>query len=307
MILTLPEETAHFPEPPGEGQAPQLLGLFHDGVFSNFVIETFHLHTQPGFQRTPPSEHRHDVFHAVLYVAGEGNFHRGGTCFPAPAGTLVLTSPGEPHSFAPATPVDTAYHELTFSLKHQGRQTALPFDALFAAYFGGGRQFLGFPPLLPRRELDALEEKYFALERALRHPRDYFPVYQQAAALLESLYVNSHGETPTTELNQPPPGVELVRGLLERNLGKPLRLGQLAAQAGMSPEHLCREFKRHHGCGPLHYRLRLRVSSAERMLRYSDRPLKEIAADLGFPDVYYFSKAFKKFNGDPPATYRRGQ
>jgi AraC-like DNA-binding protein len=43
---------------------------------------------------------------------------------------------------------------------------------------------------------------------------------------------------------------------------------------------------------------------AKRMLRYSDRPVKEIAYELGFEDVQAFSRFFKKLENMSPSDFK---
>ena len=49
-----------------------------------------------------------------------------------------------------------------------------------------------------------------------------------------------------------------------------------------------------------------RIRLACRQLALSERPIDEIAESLGFPDRYYFSRAFKRHMGCGPATFRKG-
>lgn len=50
----------------------------------------------------------------------------------------------------------------------------------------------------------------------------------------------------------------------------------------------------------------VRADEAKRALRDSDAPLAEIAWRLGFADLATFSRAFKRWTGKPPGTFRRG-
>ncbi len=307
-ILILPEETAHFPKLLDNTLIPQLLGVFANGRFCRFHIETLHLHTrQAGGMHQIPPEHHHQVFHVILYVYGSGNFRCEGKTIEANRGTLVLTSPGIPHCFASTAMSMVVYHELTFSLKDHGNTADLSFNALFNHYFAGKRKVLNFPLALSERECEELEEKFFELEKALRHYQDenlFFP-YKHAAALLEQVYLLGYAAVDADRITrQPPPNIMIARGLLERELNQPLRLRDVARKTGTSPEHLCREFKKIFGISPLHYRLQMRITAAERLLAYSTRPLKDIAAELGFTDEHHFSKTFKKINGEPPGRFR---
>lgn len=57
---------------------------------------------------------------------------------------------------------------------------------------------------------------------------------------------------------------------------------------------------------PLHeYVHRLKVAEAKNILLNSGETLKEIAGALGYKDVFYFSRIFKKFVGISPDIYRR--
>ncbi|MDX1695132.1 MAG: AraC family transcriptional regulator [Ketobacteraceae bacterium] len=51
---------------------------------------------------------------------------------------------------------------------------------------------------------------------------------------------------------------------------------------------------------------RLKAELAEQLLRDSDRPVADIAEQLGFGDVANFRKAFKRWLGKTPSEYRKG-
>jgi len=76
----------------------------------------------------------------------------------------------------------------------------------------------------------------------------------------------------------------------------------IAAEACMSPEHFGRSFRREAGIPPIAYQLRLRINAACVLLRSSQLLCKEIAARVGFGNVYAFSKAFKQAIGVSPRT-----
>jgi len=46
------------------------------------------------------------------------------------------------------------------------------------------------------------------------------------------------------------------------------------------------------------------IVEAKRLLRYTDRSVKDISFELGFEDVSYFSNFFKKNTGVPPSDFR---
>ena len=49
----------------------------------------------------------------------------------------------------------------------------------------------------------------------------------------------------------------------------------------------------------------LRVESAKRYLRYSDKNIGEIAAIMGFSSQFHFSDFFKRMTGSSPLHYKK--
>lgn len=91
---------------------------------------------------------------------------------------------------------------------------------------------------------------------------------------------------------------------IERNLAAPLSNPELAACCHMSESHFIRSF---HACvaqTPKQYVLERRVQIAAQQLLYSERTLDQIAAETGFGNRFYFSRAFRKKTGTSPAAYR---
>ncbi|SFI79123.1 AraC-type DNA-binding protein [Paenibacillus sp. UNC496MF] len=94
-----------------------------------------------------------------------------------------------------------------------------------------------------------------------------------------------------------------VRYLAER-LGESVGLPELAAHAGLSKQHLIYLFNQETGFPPIEYFLRMKMQKAGQLLSLTGLTVKEIAAAVGIPDPYYFSRLFKKRMGVPPTEYR---
>ncbi|AJE53067.1 helix-turn-helix domain-containing protein [Paenibacillus polymyxa] len=98
--------------------------------------------------------------------------------------------------------------------------------------------------------------------------------------------------------------VDVVASYIASHYRQNLELKELAALAGCSLRQLQRRFKQEKQLGLTEYVIQLRMESASRMLRHTDAPIGEIADRMGYRDMYYFSRAFKKYYGIPPLRYR---
>lgn len=106
----------------------------------------------------------------------------------------------------------------------------------------------------------------------------------------------------------PTSGEELVETVISyfgRHLNSNVTLQDLEAETGLSKVYICRIFKKAKGLTPIDYFTRQKIAKAREMLRqFPDLSLREISDSLGFNDVYYFSKVFKKITGCPPSELR---
>lgn len=92
--------------------------------------------------------------------------------------------------------------------------------------------------------------------------------------------------------------------LIEEHMTETFSLDEIARQTGVSAAHLCRTFTRQMGIGMVAYQHRLRIEEACRMLRLTQLTVTEIAVRVGYSEVAYFSRRFKKEMGMGPAAFR---
>ncbi len=92
---------------------------------------------------------------------------------------------------------------------------------------------------------------------------------------------------------------------IHQNLHREITLAELADLAELSPAYFSNLFSRMMGAGPIEFVNRRKMEQAQRLLLGTSKPLKEIAAEVGFHDVFYFSRLFRKITGTAPGRYRR--
>ena len=92
---------------------------------------------------------------------------------------------------------------------------------------------------------------------------------------------------------------------LDLTYRNPIKRSDLAARAGMSESTLAAAFRAVTGRAPIDYLIDLRLAHARMLLSNSRQRVNEIAEQVGIPDVYYFSKLFKRRHGLSPLQYRK--
>jgi AraC-like DNA-binding protein len=93
--------------------------------------------------------------------------------------------------------------------------------------------------------------------------------------------------------------------LMHRKPWHPWSVAELADTLGTSRSVLAERFARLLGEPPLTYLGRWRLQLAARLLQTSQRPIVQIAADVGYESQAAFNRAFKREFGAPPAKYRK--
>ena len=82
-------------------------------------------------------------------------------------------------------------------------------------------------------------------------------------------------------------------------------LEDAAKQAGLSPFHFLRLFAKVVGVTPHQYLVRSRLRHAARLLADNDRPITDIAFDVGFADLSNFVRTFHRAAGVSPRSFRK--
>lgn len=96
-----------------------------------------------------------------------------------------------------------------------------------------------------------------------------------------------------------------VQWRMQRDLAAPLRMVDLAREAGMSPRSFDRRFRAATGLSPLAYLQGLRIAAAKELLEATNLTVAEIAFRVGWQDQGHFSRVFARAMTVGPGEYRR--
>lgn len=93
------------------------------------------------------------------------------------------------------------------------------------------------------------------------------------------------------------------RRFMDENFLAVATLQEAADRCHVGTEYFCRLFDRFGHVSPYRYLVRLKMRHAAERLISSGRPVKQVAAEAGYPDPYHFSRVFKKIYGLSPRRF----
>ena len=200
-------------------------------------------------------------------------------------GTMVLLQPGEWHTYRPN---DTTGWEcywvgfsgaVTESLQDENTIIQIGYD----------------------EEMVALYRKMLEVSNSER------PGYQQllSGILIHLLaYLFYREKDRTWRDKEVLSKIEKARLIIREKINSPLLPEEIAASLNMSYTWFRRIFRQYTGMAPAQYIMQLKIQKAKEMLSVTTMPVKEIALELGYESIDYFSTQFKKQTGQTPTQFR---
>ncbi len=108
--------------------------------------------------------------------------------------------------------------------------------------------------------------------------------------------------------NQPGNRVpEMIKNYIDTHITEKITLEDISRNLYISKSHIERAFKNEYHQTPLAYCTHQKIIRVASMLVTTDYSLSQISQQLGFSDVKYMSKIFKKINGKTPTEYKRDE
>ena len=111
------------------------------------------------------------------------------------------------------------------------------------------------------------------------------------------------GEISEKTYNRIPPVLERMIICIKKNLTKPIRLSELCVRCSVSAPYASRLFKKHLNMTATEYINSEKLYYACELIKNTSMNISEIADYLGYCDVFYFSKLFKRKFGKAPSEF----
>lgn len=135
-------------------------------------------------------------------------------------------------------------------------------------------------------------------ERSLPLPHERERAQGEAASILVAQPLDFHREPQAKQL------VEKVKQLARERYRQNINLRLIAGEIYLNPTYLGHLFATQEGVSFSQYLLSLRMESAKRLLRRTDKKIYEIAPEVGYREIDWFYKKFRDYTGMSPGDYR---
>lgn len=136
---------------------------------------------------------------------------------------------------------------------------------------------------------------------------DKFTISARLYEWLMALHRLAEGRDVVRGSEELPESIRAAVKLIKSGYRQDLSVDELAAAAGLTKYHFCRQFLKKTGLKPTQYLRKVRVEQGAWLLRHTDRTVDSIARETGFEYTNYFIKVFRSFVGATPQEYRLGK
>jgi AraC-like DNA-binding protein len=101
--------------------------------------------------------------------------------------------------------------------------------------------------------------------------------------------------------------MKLITKYIENHYSEKITIAEVAKIADFSESHFMRYFKNTMGIPFIEYLKDYRLTMAARLLQSSESTILEIATEVGFDNLSYFNRSFKKRYGLTPSQFRKAE
>ncbi len=114
-------------------------------------------------------------------------------------------------------------------------------------------------------------------------------------------------DTANRSTSKKNPHIDMAEKYIKTNIRKPISAADVAQAIHLDPSYFGALFKRCTGESVMGYINRYKMITAASILSDPKISVTKAAEKVGFSDIYYFSKVFKKIHGISPMAFKKGE
>lgn len=275
----------------------------HFSSENDFYTDSLSSHLKHHHFTTRP--HKHDFYLVVLFTKGKGIHEIDFNSYPVSPGALFFLNPGQTHTWKLSKDVEgyIFFHTRNF------------YDEAFTNERLQNFPFFGSMHHSPLLNLKTGQTHALFLFKEIlnEYQKNYAFKFRKILALTHLLYIELSGfYVPSAGIENENYTSRLYdfERLIEQNYKQMRSPGEYARQMNITERHLNRITRISLNKTPTDLILDKITLEAKRILAHTTSSIGQVAESLGYTDVSYFSRLFKKKTGQTPkefmATYKSG-
>jgi AraC family transcriptional regulator, L-rhamnose operon transcriptional activator RhaR len=261
-------------------------------VFVNRAVEAFDL-----------IEHMHDFLEISYVGEGTGTHYIGDQALQVHQGDIFLIPVGVSHVFRPST-TSSSRPLIVYNCV-----LALELIRPLLQNLPGGK---ALAPLLDEPDWHQYRDAYGEFRRLFLKLYDEYNSMRPGwitglhLAVLELLlYLHRYrDESSNASLVAVTTGMEVALHMIHTRFHSPITLKETAVLAALGERQFHRKFKNRTGMNFIDYVQSVRIDEACRLIRTTDHKVADIASSVGYQDITFFNRLFRKKTGLSPREYR---
>ncbi len=249
--------------------------------------------------------HDHDFTELAYILSGKGKYLVEGKEYNVEAGDLLICNPGVKHSHVITNPKEPTIEFISgftdFHFKNMAPNSIELSEGSCLLHTAAElKQEISMHcyAMIAERESNQVG-RYFMLKTHL--------MQMLLLVMREIAHIDTCDQTGCNfESYNKSYAVNRIINYLNENYEHKISLEQIAHNMYLSPVYISKIFKEETGESPINYLIKIRLEKARDILLNSDSgSIKSIANQVGYDDVYHFSKLFKKYYGISPLYYKK--
>lgn len=251
--------------------------------------------------------HWHDEMEIVYIKKGKGTITVDFQTYTVSAGTIALIIPGQLHSIGQYEQESVEYENIIF---HPNILISKKTDTCSSDYFMPLLSGTVSVPLLYVPGSPCYPEIAACIDANDDICRTNPPGYQlfiksQLFMLFYTLFHGCCSKEPPKKNVKTLEKMKLILKFIENHYMDKITITDIAKEVGLSQSHFMKYFKNTMGTSFIDYLNEYRLTMASRLLVSSDSSILDIASEVGFENLSYFNRIFKKRFAQTPSAYRK--
>jgi AraC-like DNA-binding protein len=253
--------------------------------------------------------HWHDEVEFVYIKKGSGVISVDLNSRLIAAGDIAIILPGQLHSISQRDGASMEYENIIF---HPCLLESSGADESYRNFLQPMLSLQSACPSVLNEDDDAYAAVKECLDKNDRICMHFPPGYALAIkgnlfSLFFALYEGYGNQAHTATREGHIEKLKSVIKYVELNYSSPMSISKMAELAGFSESHFMKYFKQTMGVSFTSYLNTYRLTMAARLLLQSDDTVLSIATEVGFDNLSYFNRVFKKQYHTTPSEFRKGK